>query len=472
MTVSHAPSRFASTPFDLFAHLHEQAAKILGETCGFFVVTCDPLRDRVRLAYLSLHGRVQMRSLYCTIAECDPVRERRPLINDAFCRSISDDVVNSISVPMIRDGVVVGAFGALSNEERAYDERDASALSAIAELGALALENMHFVLRLEKARREAERLEEIGRAMTSSLSLADVLRTVVDAAVELSEADAAVVWLLRDNGEMEAAMTAGDSAPERGMIVPTPPVLQRLRPGEHRVFVYEDVKSGVQEPPALLRHLSAARSTLAVPLLTTDGVLGALSLGHVERRRYSADDIRLVERLSYQASIAVANARLHEQIIGLSLTDPLTGLPNRRHLEMVLEKEFAAARRGRKLAVILFDLDNFKLYNDRAGHQAGDEALRAFADVLRRETRAMNLAARYGGDEFIAVLAEVDRAGAIVHAERVAAAVAHTPLLAEANITASAGIGAYHQGMQHPAELIRAADADLYARKPLRPPRD
>jgi diguanylate cyclase (GGDEF)-like protein len=175
-----------------------------------------------------------------------------------------------------------------------------------------------------------------------------------------------------------------------------------------------------------------------------------------------------VERLSYQAAIAVANARLHEQIIGLSLTDPLTGLPNRRHLEMFLEKEFAAARRGRRLAVILFDLDNFKGYNDTAGHQAGDEALRAFGDVLLAQTRAMNLAARYGGDEFITVLADVDRAGALTHAERIAEAVGQHALLNGANIRTSAGVAIYDPRMESPAELIRAADADLYARKAIR----
>jgi diguanylate cyclase (GGDEF)-like protein len=120
------------------------------------------------------------------------------------------------------------------------------------------------------------------------------------------------------------------------------------------------------------------------------------------------------------------------------------------------------------LSAILFDLDNFKSYNDSAGHQAGDEALHAFAEVLRGETRAMNLAARYGGDEFITVLAEVDRAGALIHAQRIADAVERHPLLSAANIRASAGVGTHNPGMARPADLIRAADADLYARKAIR----
>src|SRR5690606_27801594 len=88
-----------------------------------------------------------------------------------------------------------------------------------------------------------------------------------------------------------------------------------------------------------------------------------------------------------------------ERAARLALTDDLTGLPNRRYMRLVLETEFAAAQRGRVLTVALFDLDRFKQYNDRYGHLAGDEALRAVAGVLRMHTRRMNLSARYGGEE-------------------------------------------------------------------------
>jgi diguanylate cyclase (GGDEF)-like protein len=466
--MDQSPRRPTSSTDDLFANIREQADRVLGKTCGFYVVTSDAVRNRVRLAYLMLDGVVQHRDAVWTFAECDAVREQRPVINDAFSTRISDDVVNSISIPMIRNGVVMGAFGALAHEARVYDERDAAALVAIAELGTLALENMQIVAKLEKARREAEQLEEIGRVITASLSLNDVLRTVVDATLELTEADAATVWLLRGDDEVEVAMTAGSIAPEQGMIMPVPPMLRHQMTDLRRAFVFEDLKHGLHELPEHLRHLTAARSTMAVALIAGEKVLGALSLGHRERRHYTAEDIRLVERLSYQAAIAVANARLHEQIIGLSLTDPLTGLPNRRHLEIFLEKEFAAARRGRRLAAILFDLDHFKMYNDTAGHQAGDEALRAFAEILHQQTRAMNLAARYGGDEFITVLAEVDRAGALKHAERIAEAVEAHPLLSTAGIRASAGVATYDPRMNASADLVRAADADLYARKAIR----
>lgn len=79
-------------------------------------------------------------------------------------------------------------------------------------------------------------------------------------------------------------------------------------------------------------------------------------------------------------------------------------MSNRRHALVALAQEFAAAQRGRPLAVVMFDLDDFKRYNDLHGHAAGDEALRAFASVLHQTTRQMNLSARLGGEEFVSIL--------------------------------------------------------------------
>ena len=201
-------------------------------------------------------------------------------------------------------------------------------------------------------------------------------------------------------------------------------------------------------------------------LAVAQGFIGALSVRHGTVRRYSPDEVQLLSRIADQAAIAVTNARLHESMQALSLTAPLTQLPNRRHLEMFLTKEFAAARRGRRLAVVLYDLDNFKAYNDSAGHQAGDDALRAFGAVLARNTRAMNISARYGGDEFITVLTDVDRRGTLRHVERIAQVVADDPLLGPAGIRASAGMALYSERHESPEALIRAADRDLYRRKP------
>jgi diguanylate cyclase (GGDEF)-like protein len=148
----------------------------------------------------------------------------------------------------------------------------------------------------------------------------------------------------------------------------------------------------------------------------------------------------------------------------LALTDELTGVPNRRHIRLFLETEFAAARRGRPLVLVFFDLDQFKQYNDRYGHNAGDDALETFACVLQSQTRTMNLSGRYGGEEFVSVLSTCEVPGALVFVDRVKQVLEVTqPRVGK--LTVSAGVAAYHANMRSPEELIAAADEALYEAK-------
>jgi diguanylate cyclase (GGDEF)-like protein len=153
-----------------------------------------------------------------------------------------------------------------------------------------------------------------------------------------------------------------------------------------------------------------------------------------------------------------------DQVEDMAFTDILTHLPNRRHARVFLENEFAAAERGRLLSVVLFDLDAFKAFNDKHGHQAGDEALRNFADILTRTTRRMNLSARFGGEEFLSVLAGSDSEGAMVFADRVRTAMYARKLHGE-SVSVSGGVATFHPSMRSPDELLAAADHALYQAK-------
>ena len=148
----------------------------------------------------------------------------------------------------------------------------------------------------------------------------------------------------------------------------------------------------------------------------------------------------------------------------MALVDPLTKLPNRRHLEAVLEREFAAAERGHRLCVVLFDLDHFKKVNDKHGHAAGDDALKAFAGILQTNSRKENLAARCGGEEFIAVLREEGADTAVIFAQRVLDKMRAFPM-PWGHETVSAGVAEYQQGMGSYELLLAAADLALYQAK-------
>ena len=127
-----------------------------------------------------------------------------------------------------------------------------------------------------------------------------------------------------------------------------------------------------------------------------------------------------------------------------------------------LEKEFAAACRGRQISLVLFDLDRFKLYINTFGRLAGDEALIRFAQILRGETRSMNLAARFGGEEFAAILSATGIEGARIYADRIRLRVAEK---SGGRLTVSAGIAEYRPWMRTPADLVAAADQALYRAK-------
>lgn len=147
----------------------------------------------------------------------------------------------------------------------------------------------------------------------------------------------------------------------------------------------------------------------------------------------------------------------------LALLDELTEVPNRRLADLFLEKEFAAASRGRPLTVILFDIDHFKRYNDQYGHAAGDEALQRFVGILRSRTRTMDLSARYGGEEFIAVLSggKADSGVRFAEAVRDALATADGPR----PFTVSAGVAEFDRTMEQFTDLVQAADRALYEAK-------
>jgi diguanylate cyclase (GGDEF)-like protein len=148
----------------------------------------------------------------------------------------------------------------------------------------------------------------------------------------------------------------------------------------------------------------------------------------------------------------------------VALTDRLTTLPNRRHARVFLETMFGAAERGRPVSVVLFDLDDFRQYNDRMGTREGDEALRAFAALLATSTRRMNLSARLGGEEFMSILSGADEEGARAFADRVRETF-RLSRPASRELTVSAGVAAFHPSMRRPDELVGAADLALFRSK-------
>ncbi len=161
------------------------------------------------------------------------------------------------------------------------------------------------------------------------------------------------------------------------------------------------------------------RSLLGVPMILKDQLLGIVNLHKKENGGFSEREIRLVQAITAQAAIAIENARLYQQTRDLSNTDTLTRLANRRFFQIVLEKEFAQARRyGTNFSLIMIDIDHFKCYNDTHGHLQGDRVLRDVAQILKENIREIDLAGRFGGEEFIILMPRTSKEGARAAAEK------------------------------------------------------
>jgi diguanylate cyclase (GGDEF)-like protein len=166
-------------------------------------------------------------------------------------------------------------------------------------------------------------------------------------------------------------------------------------------------------------------AAMAAPMLIGDQVTGVVTwLRGDLNRPFTVQEQEIASLLASRVGLAIANAQLHQKTLDAAITDPLTGLHNRRHFDAVVEREDAIRRRipaerRRMRSAILFDLDHFGRVNKKYGHQVGDRVLRLFADVLRARTRASDLIGRFGGEEFVVILDAASRDDAIAIAEEV-----------------------------------------------------
>jgi two-component system, cell cycle response regulator len=227
---------------------------------------------------------------------------------------------------------------------------------------------------------------------------------------------------------------------------------------------------------AVLDALRADPTTAAMPVVFVTGHTDAADLAEGLERgahdyvRKPVDPIELLARVRTALRLRALHdelARRNAELEELARTDVLTGLANRRHADAVLRATVAGARRhDRALCVVLVDVDSFKAVNDRHGHAAGDAVLRAIAARLVDGLREEDLAARWGGEEFLLVLPDTDDAGIVC--ERLRAAVAAAPALADDGTTVpvTASFGWAHWSRGESAEhLVARADAALYAAK-------
>ena len=315
--------------------------------------------------------------------------------------------------------------------------------------------------RIEELDSERRRVQEFGQrfgaALAATHDVASLLEIVVDSAVQLARAQGARL-LVADEGTdvLVEQLRRGDLGAAAGLL--DAPV--RYGEGiEGRAL--QTRQAAIGDEPAPL---------LAAPLVAEERVLGLLTLVGDPQRPFGRDDAERVGSLVGQGAVAIENARLHRLIQKQAKTDPLTQLLNRREFEEQLAREVERAQRfGTPVGLVVLDLDDFKLINDRFGHLAGDGVLKAAASAIRQCTREIDQPARWGGEEFAVILPHTGLDGAARLAERLRQAIGErqipTPDGRSVRVTASFGVAALPGSGTTQVELTAAADDAVYRSK-------
>jgi two-component system, cell cycle response regulator len=266
----------------------------------------------------------------------------------------------------------------------------------------------------------------------------------------------------------------------------------------HLIFVESDVElglaprgalAGLPPKPLLGQYDSAAhhtmfphpppglRSIALVPLLRNRRLIGSLNLGSIDPARFTpAMGTDFVEHMASIIAICLENVISNEMLKYIGLTDSLTGVYNRRYIDRRLLEEIARARRqAYRIACMYIDIDLFKQVNDSVGHQGGDEVLREVANRIKAELRLSDALARFGGEEFVVLLIDVDLDSAVHVAERIRASMANTPFTlpdgSQITVTVSLGVAVLNDfERDNPIEtvaqqLVAQADSALYQAK-------
>jgi diguanylate cyclase (GGDEF)-like protein/putative nucleotidyltransferase with HDIG domain len=312
------------------------------------------------------------------------------------------------------------------------------------------------------ANREIYALYEIAQSLGTSLGVADTMALISSKLANIVPWSSCALFLYNaaddtlacryaaggDASRLLNRMLIGDVGPS-GWVSRHRRTLIRNGPGE----ACRDAAPG-----------SIVESALVCPLIANHQFIGTLGLYHVERNRYTEDHRRLLEQVAAQAAAVIHNSIVFEQTQVDSLTDSLTGLPNRRSLFDHLSRELArAARLQSEVSVIVMDIDDFKAINDSYGHHIGDQTLREVAVALHVLLRPYDLLVRYAGDEFVVVLSDCSRESAEAKRAELQQRVSDVRIAVrpgkELRLTASAGVAVFpHDASTHEALL---ADADL-----------
>lgn len=322
---------------------------------------------------------------------------------------------------------------------------------------------------LEELVKDLQLVYEIGQGVNSTIELSELYQVITNVLQKQLKLEEFAILLIDDSRE-SLSVRAAYGFPEEARIFD---VAFRIGEGitgrvaKEGIIIY--VKDTSQEKEFLHykgeRHIEG--SFLSIPLKFKKEVLGVINFARPGVDSFAKEEIRILTLVADQIALAIENAKLYTQARELSVRDDLTGLYNRRHFQTVLNMEWKRAIRfKRSLSLLMMDVDHFKEYNDTFGHLEGDKVLKEMSALLKRNLREVDTIARFGGEEFILLLPDTDKKGAIAVGEKLRRLIESTMFnKGLRGITISSGISSYPEDVRELDDLIDHADIALYDAK-------
>jgi diguanylate cyclase (GGDEF)-like protein len=328
----------------------------------------------------------------------------------------------------------------------------------------IAIQNARLYSLEQRKAAQLEAINHIARQTTAVLDINELLGKVSSFVLQAFPVDHVAIYLKQDDrfvflehrGHLTPTESAGSSFPiTQGLcgraVVTEKPVL------ENDVANVKDYVPGFQE----------TRSELCIPLLSFGEVMGILCLESANVNSFDSGDIPALESVADICANAIQNARYFEKVRHMAYVDGLTGIFNRRYFETRIEEEIERANRYKgAMSVIMFDIDHFKRLNDEFGHLLGDEVLRQVSNVFGQNLRKVDIACRFGGEEFAIIVPETTGEDAYAVADKLRKVISQTPFPGvPRSVTVTAGVASYPANGASRDDLVKAADEALYAGK-------